>query len=325
MTSRGHELSYKFADAQDLELQKYGEYLYDNVIIFAPKASSFGSLSAEDILEFVRSGHNLIVAAYRETGEGIRAIAEQVGVDLDPKGTEVIDHLEKIDELDSTRQHTVFLARETISSPSILGDFNQQSSKYPVMFRGIGHKIAKDNILAVRILRGNPTSYSFFPNKAINDSPLTMGEDTLLVSAIQGRNNARVLVAGSLDMFSNAFFAFNDGGMQTGNNTANIFVFICPSCMVQLYPSTHFVFYINDTGNRKFCAEISKWALGEQGVLRYRNITHHKSDGTPPDVTLHEKARPDLPITLYPDPEIARNSLVSHMNTCHIYMYKITP
>lgn len=70
-------------------------------------------------------------------------------------------------------------------------------------------------------------------------------------------------------------------------------------------------------GNRIFCAEVSKWALGEQGVLRYRNITHHKSDGTPPDVTLHEKERPDLPITLYPDPEIARNSLVSiHMVAC---------
>jgi oligosaccharyltransferase complex subunit beta len=187
-----------------------------------------------------------------------------------------------------SHQHTIVQVKEAIESPAVLGDFSGKASQHPILFRGVGHTVAADNILAVRILRGNPTSYSYYPNKAISDSPLRMGQDTLLVSAMQGRNNARVLVAGSLDMFSNAFF-----GHQLRDHVS--------------------------TGNRQFCAEVSKWTLGESGVLRFRNIAHHKSDGTPPDVILHEKARPDLPLSLFPDTEITRNSLVYRIKDEIVY------
>ena len=42
-------------------------------------------------------------------------------------------------------------------------------------------------------------------------------------------------------------------------------------------------------------------------------------DGTPPDVILHEKERPDLPTSLYPDPEITRNSLVYRIKDDIVY------
>lgn len=147
----------------------------------------------------------------------------------------------------------------------------------------MGQKVKKDNILAVRVLRGNPSTYSFFPNKAISEAPENMGAETVLVSGIQGRNNARVVVSGSLDMFSNEFYA------------------------------------LNGAGNRAFCDSLSKWAFRETGVLRFRNIIHHKSDGTPPDFILHEKVRPDLPVSLYPDPEITRNSLVYRIKDEIVY------
>lgn len=88
-----------------------------------------------------------------------------------------------------------------------------------------------------------------------------------------------MLFSGSLDLFSNAFF-------RTVSSVNG-----------------------NLVGNDLFCSELIKWVFSEKGVLRFRNITHHKSDGSPPDVILHEKARPDLPQSLYPDPEITRNSL----------------
>lgn len=157
------------------------------------------------------------------------------------------------------------------------------------MFRGVGHKVAKDNILSVRILKGNPSTYSYFPSKAISDAPESIGSETLLVSGLQGRNNARVVFAGSLDLFSNQYF-----GASISSPTG-------------------------ETGNRLFCEEISKWGFRESGVLRFRNIVHHKSDGTPPDVILHEKERPDLPASLYPDPEITRNSLVYRIKDDIVY------
>lgn len=33
------------------------------------------------------------------------------------------------------------------------------------------------------------------------------------------------------------------------------------------------------TGNKALALELSKWALGERGVLRASNITHHRADG----------------------------------------------
>lgn len=33
---RGFEITYKNADDSSLQIVKYGEYLYDNIILFAP-------------------------------------------------------------------------------------------------------------------------------------------------------------------------------------------------------------------------------------------------------------------------------------------------
>ncbi len=102
MSSRGHVLTYHQVEAADLALKEYGEYLFDNIILLAPKADSFGSLAVEDIVEFVRSGRNVILTTAKEVGEGMRDLAEQFGVEIDAKGTEIIDHFEREDALDTT-------------------------------------------------------------------------------------------------------------------------------------------------------------------------------------------------------------------------------
>jgi len=65
-----------------------------------------------------------------------------------------------------------------------------------------------------------------------------------LVSALQGLNNARFLVTGSVDMFSNELYSLKDGD------------------------------------NQKFAKNLVKWVTGESGVLRYTNLTHHKKGET---------------------------------------------
>jgi oligosaccharyltransferase complex subunit beta len=179
--------------------------------------------------------------------------------------------------------HTVFRARNTADSKAVLGSFNGKSEQNPILYKGISHSIGEENVLGMGILTGNPTSYSYFPNKAMKEGPFSAGARSLLVSGIQGRNNARILIAGSIEMFSNQYFS------------------------------------TNNSGNRQFVESISRWVLCESGVLRFRDITHNKLDGTPPDVILHEKERPDLPVTLYPDPEITRNSLVYRIKDDIVY------
>lgn len=172
------------------------------------------------------------------------------------------------------------MARSSIASTPVLGAYATQKQKAPVLFHGVGQTLVDpENILALRVLQGNPSSYSALPNKG----PETAGLDTLLVTGVQGRNNARVVVAGSLDMFTNAYFR------------------------------------ADSVGNQLFCKELSKWTFRETGVLRFRDIVHHRTDGVPPDVILHEKERADLPVTMYPDPELTRNSLVYRIKDEIVY------
>lgn len=182
-------------------------------------------------------------------------------------------------------EHNYVLISHFAKSNPVLGSFTK--SVLPpksVLYHGIGLTVSEDNILAVDVLQGNPSSYSAIPGKPIGDSLESAGDNTLCITAIQGRNNARIIVSGSIDLFSNTFF---------GNKNA--------------------------TGNQLFTQELSKWGFGESGVLRFRDITHFRSDGVPPDVILHEKERPDLPHSLYPDPEITRNSLVYRIKDEIVY------
>jgi len=291
LKNRAHQLTFHTPESDDLILKKYGDGLYDNILLLSPKIEKFRTITFDDLQEFVEEGGNLLIGTNKDINEELKDFIESFGIIFDKKGSEIIDHFYQEPSLDRTLQHTTILATKTIDSRAVLGYFNGQSEKTPILYKGIGHSIADDNVLAVRILRGNPSSYSYFPNKAMTtEGPFSAGDQTLLVSGIQGRNNARVVVSGSLDLFTNAFF----GAILETTATS-------------------------ESGNRAFVDNISKWAFCEQGVLRFRDITHHKLDGTPPDVILHEKERPDLPITLYPDPEITRNSLVYRIKDDIVY------
>jgi oligosaccharyltransferase complex subunit beta len=170
----------------------------------------------------------------------------------------------------------------------ILPNYSSKINPSPILFRGIGQTFDDNNILIVKILTGNPSTHSSIPTTEISSYPISTGSDTVLVSGIQGRNNARVVISGSLDMFSNEY-------LRAKLSNGDI------------------------VGNKEFLYAVIQWNFGLTGILRFLNITHHLSDGTPPDVILHEKERPDLPLTLYPDPEITRNSLVYRIKDEIIY------
>jgi oligosaccharyltransferase complex subunit beta len=50
----------------------------------------------------------------------------------------------------------------------------------------------------------------------MKEAPIALGSETLLVAALQARNNARIIVTGSLDMFSNKAF----------NSQVSIYIYI---------------------------------------------------------------------------------------------------
>jgi Oligosaccharyltransferase 48 kDa subunit beta len=50
-------LNYKLADDASLNIKKYGKYLFEHIVIFAPSVEELGgSLSVEALTEFVDEG-----------------------------------------------------------------------------------------------------------------------------------------------------------------------------------------------------------------------------------------------------------------------------
>jgi len=125
-----------------------------------------------------------------------------------------------------------------VNVPSIVGS---KKTRRPVLFKGIGQTINDASGLNIGIIRGYDTTYSANPDTydLSEDKVKAIGRDTVLISALQARNNARVTFSGSLLFFSDRFAT-------------------------------------SATDNQYVAAEVTKWTFKERGILRASNITHHR-------------------------------------------------
>ncbi|XP_021847843.1 dolichyl-diphosphooligosaccharide--protein glycosyltransferase 48 kDa subunit [Spinacia oleracea] len=250
LKSRGYDLDFKLSDDRKIALQRYGNYLYDGLVLFSPSVDSIGegSLKLNDVLEFVDSGHDLIVAANANASDFIRNVASECGVDFeDDTSAMVIDHTSySVSEIEG--DHTLIASDHFIKSDVILGEEKIQA---PLLFRGIAHSVNAASSLVLKVLSASPAAYSANPSSKLSSPPALTGTSISLVSVVQARNNARVLISGSLDMFSDRFLRSS----------------------VQKAGTSH---TYEKSGNEQFLAEISKWIFHERGHLKAVNVRHHK-------------------------------------------------
>ncbi|XP_042463567.1 dolichyl-diphosphooligosaccharide--protein glycosyltransferase 48 kDa subunit-like [Zingiber officinale] len=249
LQSRGYDLDFKLADDPSLALSQYGQYLYDGLLLFSPSVQRFGgSLDLAGILDFVDAGHDLILAADSSASDLIREISTECGVDFDEDPAAlVIDHTSyAVSETEG--DHTLIASDIFIESTTILGD---EKIEAPVLFRGIGHSLNAANSLVLKVLSASPAAYSANPATKLSSPPSLTGSAISLVSIVQARNNARVLITGSLDMFSNRFL--KSGVQKAGSSIKS-----------------------EKSGNQQFLTEISKWVFHERGHLKAINVRHHK-------------------------------------------------
>jgi len=92
LQAQGHALSFVQTESQDLLLKKYGEYLYDNIVLFAPEVEEFNTIQFEDVTEFISQGGNLLMAVDGTISDSMRSFAESCGIEFDSKNSLVIDH-----------------------------------------------------------------------------------------------------------------------------------------------------------------------------------------------------------------------------------------
>ncbi|XP_003783876.1 dolichyl-diphosphooligosaccharide--protein glycosyltransferase 48 kDa subunit [Otolemur garnettii] len=255
LKDRGFELTFKTADDPSLSLIKYGEFLYDNLIIFSPSVEDFGgNINVETISAFIDGGGSVLVAASSDIGDPLRELGSECGIEFDEEKTAVIDHHNY--DISDLGQHTLIVAdaENLLKAPTIVG----KSALNPILFRGVGMVADPDNPLVLDILTGSSTSYSFFPDKPITQYPHAVGKNTLLIAGLQARNNARVIFSGSLDFFSDAFFN---------------------SAVQKATPGSQ---RYSQTGNFELAVALSRWVFKEEGVLRVGPVSHHRVGETAP-------------------------------------------
>ncbi|KAL5557235.1 hypothetical protein UlMin_039471 [Ulmus minor] len=249
LQSRGFDLDFKLSGDSKLSLQRYGRYLYDGLVLFSPSTESFGgSLDLKAVVDFVDSGHDLILVADSTASDLIRNVATEFGVEFDEDSSAVaIDHSSyAVSETEG--DHTLIASDEFIQSDVILG---KTKIGAPVLFKGIAHSLNAANSLVWKVLSASPSAYSANPKSKLPHPPSLTGSDISLVSVMQARNNARIMISGSLDLFSNRFFG----------------------SAVQKAGSSH---KYEKSGNKQFVTELSKWVFHERGHLKAVNLRHSK-------------------------------------------------
>uniref|UniRef100_A0A672JYL8 Dolichyl-diphosphooligosaccharide--protein glycosyltransferase 48 kDa subunit n=1 Tax=Sinocyclocheilus grahami TaxID=75366 RepID=A0A672JYL8_SINGR len=93
LADRGFDVTFKTADDPGLSLIKYGQFLYDHLIIFSPSVEDFGgNISVETITAFIDGGGNVLVAASSDIGDPLRELGSECGIEFDEEKTAVIDH-----------------------------------------------------------------------------------------------------------------------------------------------------------------------------------------------------------------------------------------
>jgi len=250
LEERGLKVTIKRADDQNLELIKFGDFLYDHLVIFAPSVQEFGgSLSVNEIVKFIDGGGNVLVAASTNVGDAIRELAIETGFEFDDDGTSVIDHHSFDTSLDSGDHTTLVIDSKYLTKARLIA--GDRTTLGPILYRGSALVSGSSNKLKLDVLNAPTTAYSFAPGKVVNEYPGAVGRSTILVGALQARNNARVVLTGSLDLFSDQFINANT---QPSSNAAKA----------------------AKSGNGDFVKALSKWVFQETGVLRVKSVFHHK-------------------------------------------------
>jgi oligosaccharyltransferase complex subunit beta len=225
------------------------------LVLFSPSVEEFGgSIDVASITNFIDGGGNVLIAASSDIGDPMRELATECGVEFDEEKSSVIDHL-NYDVADSGK-HTLIVADtdNLMKAPMIVG--NKVSA--PVLFQGVGMVSDPENPLVLSVLKASSTAYSYKPTEKITEFPMAVGSSTLLVAALQARNNARIVFVITLDFFSDQFF---QASVQKANGGKKF----------------------DKSGNQDLALSLARWTFRDTGVLRVGKVSHHlKGEAEPP-------------------------------------------
>jgi len=243
-----YSVEYARADNRTVDIKKYGEWNYDNIVLFS-RSSDIHAISSKLAIEFIDDGRNILIATDSAIPKAIREIATECNSEFDDAGTNVIDHFH-FDSSDVSHHTTLVVPFPEGLSPI----FGRVQNKAPILYSGVGQDILEDSSVIFSILSGSETSYSGSVSKVVGDKAYVAGKRTTLVSALQARNNARATFSGSLDLFSDKFILSAVEEHTQGGKSKKF----------------------DKSGNEEFTSSLVDWTFQERGFLRVKSVSHHR-------------------------------------------------
>jgi oligosaccharyltransferase complex subunit beta len=137
-------------------------------------------------------GGNILVGLTPKTGEQMRDFLREFDVEVDSRNHRVFDDEHYISKLDDGA-HDAISTKSIVAPKAIVDEIDA-----PILFRGISHQVGNVPLLS-RVLVAEDGAYTGEVGDSKQDDRVVE-----LVSAMQARNNARVTIAGSLDMFTDS-------------------------------------------------------------------------------------------------------------------------
>eukprot|EP00911_Craspedida_sp_UC1_P001260 UC1_evm3s948 len=219
-------------------LNDQGEPLYQFIVSLAPTAESLGAgINASILATFVDAGGCLVLTGSTDVGEPLRESVLEFGFEIDAEGSAVQGDGGggcggSGGVIGDTTESVIVTSAHYAAQVPILPLMHKKNESIEVhlppppphlaggsvyrsvYFEGIGLALNPSNALAFPLLTANTGSYSApigFSCVAAKQQqqqqhhPFTVGSLTVLVGAMQARNNARVVITGSSSMFSDAF------------------------------------------------------------------------------------------------------------------------
>ena len=89
----GYEIDFKMAFDKEIKLTNFGEYLYDNIIFFAPTFidNKKNEINIQNLLKFIDDGHDLMIFGSSDASKFMRELVNEFGVDYDDYDSELKD------------------------------------------------------------------------------------------------------------------------------------------------------------------------------------------------------------------------------------------
>ena len=170
----------------------------------------------------------MIVIGDVDTSVSYRKLFHAFGVELESPSTQLKDHF-------SNHESSTLI--KTNNYENVSPFFSRTQGKAPLLYRGVGMALVNyENYQLYGLIHAEPTTFSkdYKTGQAVR-----AGTSITLAAGVQGLNNARALLVGSLHFFSNE------------------------------------VLSLEEYGNKQAVEGLVNWVTRQTGVVRVTNMVYH--------------------------------------------------